>query len=93
MDTLFEQAAVQLGISGVALAITYFVLKQSAAQYNKTFDVMIDVITANTAAMTSVKEVIGGLPDFIRRVEFRLRDGSAQFKEHEERLQKLERLE
>ena len=44
MDELFQQAAAQLGIAGVALAIAYFVLKRAAVQYDRTIDILIGTI-------------------------------------------------
>ena len=92
----------QLGAFGVVATILIVVLIQQGKQFEQVLNrqdalvngltgKLIEVIEANTAAMTSVEKAITDLPEFVRQTSARLDRGADRFDSHERRLDKLER--
>ena len=81
----------QLGAFGVIATILCVVLMQQGKQHGKLVDEVMDVVRANTTAMTAMEKTFNGLPEFLQQTSERLGRGSKQFEEHEKRLERLER--
>ena len=80
----------QLGAFGVIATILCVVLVQQGKQHGKLVDEVMDVVRANTIAMTTIEKTFNGLPDFLQQTSERLGRGVERFEQHERRLDKLE---
>ena len=79
-----------LGAFGVIATILVVVLVQQGKQHGKFVDEVMDVVRANTVAMTTIEKTFNGLPDFLQQTSERLGRGAERFESHERRLDKLE---